>query len=113
MVTNTVAQMVVLAAKIDLESSWSKFWSAVRTQAGPILDLAAVVGVLMIVIAIAKWAWDRRRGQGGGGQSQAIWGALLVGCMFSAPAVIIPMFLLIMDVIANAAISVWQSSAGA
>lgn len=105
--------LVPMAGDIDLSASWDTFWTAVSGPAGPILSLLSVVGVLLVVMALVKWAWDRRRGGGGGmgQQSSAVWGALLVGSILSAPNILIPMLLLVMDVIANAGISVFNSGA--
>lgn len=102
----------VLAGEVDLGGSWEQFWNAVQGQAGPILDLLGVIGVLMVVLAVVKWAWDRRRGQGGGygQQSNAIWGALLIGSILSAPGIVLPIVLYMFDVIANAAIDVFNSA---
>lgn len=104
---------VMAAGDVDLAGSWETFMAAIEGSAGPILKLLGVIGVLVVVLAIVKWAWDRRRGQGGfgGGQSSgAIWGALLVGALLSAPTVVIPLVLEIFDVIANAAIDVFESA---
>lgn len=110
--TIALAAGVIPMADVNLRKSWSTFWKAVQGQAGPILNLLAVIGVLIVVGAIIKWAWDRRRGGGfgGGGNSGAIWGALLVGCLLSAPSILIPMFLLLFDVVANAGIDVFEST---
>lgn len=107
---------VMAADKINLSKSWDSFFSAIEKQAGPILNLAAVVGVLLVVLALIKWAWDRRRGggmgMGGQGSGGAVWGSLLVGSLLAAPKIIIPMFLLVFDVIANAVIEVFYSTDG-
>ncbi|MGL5825514.1 MAG: hypothetical protein ACRCYU_11980 [Nocardioides sp.] len=106
----------VLAAKdVDLSGSWKTLYDAVSGPAGPLLSLLAVVGVAIVVIALVKWAWERRRNgfSGGGGRdSGAVWGALFVGVMLSAPTVLLPILLTVMDLIANGAISIWNSSSG-
>ena len=110
---NIMANTDVLmsAGPIDLAGSWSTLWSAVESALGTKLTtLMAVVGTIIVVMALVKWAWDRRRGQGGGGGSQAIWGALLVGAILSAPGVILPIMLQVVDAIANAVYSVWKNA---
>jgi hypothetical protein len=97
---------------INLEASWNTFWSAISGPIAPILSVLSVVGVIIVVAAIIKWAWDRRRGLQGGNSSH-IWGALLVGVLLCAPTIVIPKFLFLLDIIANAVISIWNTSAGA
>lgn len=99
----------VMAGKINLKGSWDSLWNALQGQAGPILDLCAVVGVVIVVAALGKWFWERRRGQGGG-NSSGIWWALAIGCMLSAPSIIIPICLFMFDVVANAAVDVFNSA---
>lgn len=93
---------------IALKDSWDSFWSALTGEIGAILMIMSLVGVLLIAGAFIKWAWDRRRGGGGGGQTGGLWGALLVGCILSAPNLLIPAILLIFDVIANGVASLWD-----
>ena len=105
--------VLVSAGPIDLNGSWITLWGAVESALGTKLTtLMAVIGTIIVVMALVKWAWDRRRGQGGGGGggSQAIWGALLVGAILSAPGVIIPVMLQVVDAIANAVYSVWKNA---
>ena len=102
------------ANTIDLSGKWDTLWAGLvgGTEFGKITGLLGVIGVAIVAMALIKWAWDRRRG-GGAGQSGAVWGALLVGALLSAPDLIIPILLTILDVIGNAVISVWnKSSAG-
>lgn len=103
--------IAVMAAKIDLHGAWKTFEQALGNTVNPLLTLLAVFGVLIVIVAIGKWAWDRRRGQGGMGQTGGVWGGLLVGALMCAPKVLIPIFLLILDVIANAVIRVWENTA--
>jgi hypothetical protein len=111
-VSDTTNTDVILAkGPIDLAGSWDSLWSAVTAGIGTkLVDLLTIVGVAIVVMALAKWAWDRRRGGGGGGGSSAVWGALLVGALLSAPGVILPIMLQIMDAIANAVYNVWKNA---
>ncbi|KQP62877.1 hypothetical protein [Nocardioides sp. Leaf285] len=96
---------------VQLESAFSDFWDTLvgATGFGAIEKLMSIVGVCLVVLAVLKWAWDRRRG-GGMGQSGAVWGALLVGAILSAPAVLFPVFLFILDTVANGVISIWNDA---
>lgn len=103
--------VLLAAGPINLSGSWNTLWSSVEGAIGSKLTtLMAVIGTLIVVLALVKWAWDRRRGQGGGQGSGAIWGALLVGAILSAPGVIIPVGLTIVDALANAVYSVWKNA---
>ncbi|GAB2733291.1 hypothetical protein [Nocardioides pakistanensis] len=99
---------------IDLSGAWDKFWGAITAASGAdqIINLLGIIGVALVAMALIKWAWDRRRGGGGGmgQQSSAVWGALLIGAILSAPGVILPILLTFMDVIANAGISIWNNT---
>lgn len=108
---------VILAASgadkpINLKGSWTTFWNAISNAAGMggLLRLAAVIGVALVVFAVVKWAWDRRRGEKG--SFGAIWGALVIGLILSAPNVAMPIAFTLLDAIANAGIAVWNRTAG-
>lgn len=97
---------------IDLAGAWDKFYNAVATGAGVkrLLTLMAIIGVALIAAAIVKWAWDRRRGLNGGG-SGAIWGALLIGAIMSAPDLLIPIVLQALDALINSVSKIWDATA--
>lgn len=105
---NTINLASAVAMKADgktiaLKDNWKTFWDSFADTAGidGILKLLSIVGVLLIAFAFIKWAWDRRRGLNGGG-SGAIWGALLIGAILSAPNLLIPIVLTALDAIVNA-----------
>lgn len=102
------------AEKVDLSGGWDQFWSALKGASGmdQILNLMTIIGVIIVVFALLKWTWDRRRGGGfgGGGGSGGVWGALLVGAVLTAPALLFPIMLTVLDVIANAVVSIWNKS---
>lgn len=92
--------------KINLAEGWDKVYTPIRDALGPnILNLLTAVGVIVVVAAIGKWMWDKRRGggMGGGGRGMTdqIGWSLLLGATLSAPALIIPIFLKILDAVAN------------
>lgn len=102
------------AEQIDLSGAWSRVW--VQMQAGltpGFMQLLTAVGVLLVVGAIVKALWDKRRGQGGGGMGreggQLLW-VLVLGCLFAAPGLILPIFLVLADAVANALVSIFGSS---
>lgn len=100
--------------KINLAGGWDTVWSAIQSAIGNQLTaLLTAVGVLIVVASLFKWMWDRRRSGGGGmGQSSGVLWSLLVGATLSAPGLLIPIFLTILDAIANAVLGIWNSAAG-
>lgn len=99
-----------LAANVDLSGAWSTFWNAVTASAGAQLtNVLSVFGVAILVFVFAGYLWQRARNQGGDG-GKLIW-AIAVGATLAAPGVIFPLLLTIVDVIANAVISVYNATA--
>lgn len=101
----------ILAEEVNLKASWGKFWGdfslAVGTQ---LLGMITMVGMLLVVGAVLKWLWDRRRSGGGmgggmGGANTVMW-TLLLGATLAAPGLLIPLFLQLLDGIANAFVSI-------
>lgn len=93
--------------EVDFSSGWDQVWSAISGSMGEgLTDLLTVVGVLLVVFAIVVWFWQRRRGGGnnGGGSSGLIY-TIIVGAILAAPGAIIPAFLTIIDLVANAALN--------
>lgn len=97
---------------VDLSGGFDKLLDAVDAvpAAEQVLDLLMVVGVVLVVIAICKFLWDKRRGGGGGGGSNVITGAIVVGALFCAPTILIPLLLAIVDVVINVLIKVWEGT---
>lgn len=107
--------LVTVFATVNLRSKWNEFWGAFKDSTGmdQIIALASFIGVGLIAWSLLKWAWDRRRGQGGGGRGgQGVMGSLVIGLVLIAPEILFPVALQIMDVIANAALKIWESSGG-
>lgn len=103
------SQGVLAAETVDLSHSWDQFWGSFRTAVGEdLLTLITMIGMLLVVGAILKWLWDRRRGNGGGGMggANAILWTLLLGATLAAPGLLIPLFLNLLDGLANAFVSV-------
>lgn len=90
---------------VDFAGGWNKVWSAVSGVMGQgLANLLTAIGVILIVAAIFKWFWDRRRGGGGGGGTPLVM-AIVIGTILAAPQVVIPIFLKIVDWVANAALN--------
>lgn len=102
------------SGEINLKGGWDKVWGGIETSIGTQLTgLLTVIGVCIVIGAILKWMWERRRGGGGMGQTGGIMWSLLIGATLASPTVIIPIFLTILDAIANAVVGIWvESGAG-
>lgn len=110
---NLAPAVTTMVSQIDLGSAWDKLLRAIGTSFDPILNVATVIGIGIIVVSLITWAWQRRRGGGGMmGQTGGIWGSLLAGAVLCAPKVIIPLFLELLDIIANTVINVWTNTTG-
>lgn len=98
---------------IDLAGGWNTLWGALNIPP-QMMTLLTVVGVIIVIIAVIKWIFDRKRqGSSGMGQSSGpvLWAAL-AGVAIAAPALIIPIFLKIIDWIINGLVSIWQGTGG-
>lgn len=96
---------------IDLAGGWNTLWGALNIPPA-MMTLLTVVGVIIVIGAILKWVFERKRqGSQGMGQSSGplLWAAL-AGVAIAAPALIIPIFLTIIDWIINGLVSVWQGT---
>jgi len=98
-----------MAAEIDLSGAWSTFWNAVTASAGAQLtNVLSVLGVVVLVAAFAGYLWQRARNKGGD-NGKLLW-AVAIGATLAAPGVIFPLVLNVVNLIANAAISVYQAT---
>jgi hypothetical protein len=99
----------VPSSSVDLSGAWSTFWSAVTASAGAQLtNVLSVLGVAVLVFAVVGYLWQRARNVGGD-SSKLVW-AVAIGATLAAPGVIFPLMLTLVDVIANAGISVYQAT---
>lgn len=102
---------MIMAANVDLSGAWSTFWGAVTSSAGTgLTGFLSVLGVMVLIGALVGYLWQRMRNRGGD-SGKLLWAAA-VGATLAAPGVIFPLMLGLMDMIANAAISVWQATGG-
>lgn len=102
---------LVLASDVNMSRTWSDVWDSLDRALGPISDLIAGIGVILVVFSVVKWLWDRRRGGGGGmggGQASGVMWTLLVGAVLIAPSVLLPLILTILDAVVNAVVHLWR-----
>lgn len=96
---------------IDLSGSWSSFWDAVTNAAGPQLtNLMSVIGIGILVITLIAYFWQRARSKGG--DAGKLGWAAAFGALLSAPGVLLPLLLTIVDLVGNALIGIFNSTAG-
>src|SRR5690349_16659861 len=101
--------LIPLATSVDLSGAWSTFWNAVTASTGAQLtNVLSVLGVAVLVFAFAGFLWQRARNQGGDG-GKLMW-AVAIGATLAAPGVIFPLMLTLVDVVANAGISVYEAT---
>jgi hypothetical protein len=101
--------VIPMASSVDLSGAWSTFWNAVTASTGAQLtNIMSVLGVAILVFAFAGYMWQRARSQGGD-SGKLVW-AVAIGATLAAPGVIFPLALTLVDVIANAGISVYQAT---
>lgn len=100
---------VVMAAapggtEIDFSGDWDSVWSNLKSGTGfqGLLDLAAGVGVLLIVVALCMWAWKKFTGRNVPGGQTSITGALILGAMLCGPELVFPLVLQMCDLVVNA-----------
>ncbi|WP_276972115.1 hypothetical protein [Ferrimicrobium acidiphilum] len=99
--------MPALLATVDLVSQWGTFMSDLNAAPGitTIMNALGVIGAVIVVLALLRWLWDIRRsgsfkGSGGGHHKLAF--SVIVGSILAAPTFVIPIFLTILDLLANA-----------
>lgn len=94
---------------VDLSGAWSTFWSAITSSIGPQLtNVLSVLGVALLVFSLAAYFWQRARNKSGD-PGKLMW-AVVVGAVLSAPGVVFPILLSIVDIVANAGISLYNAT---
>ena len=94
-------QPIIGAANVNFAGSWTTFWSSISGSLGGLTTLLAVVGMLLVVVAIITYIWERRRGATGGrGHSGVLW-TIVAGMVLAAPNVVLPGVLTLVDFLAN------------
>jgi len=85
---------------VNLSAAWTTFWSAInRGQISTLLTIVTVIGLIVMVSALLGFVFKKRRG--GGGDTKGLWWAIAIGALCSAPNVLIPVILKLIDLIVN------------
>ena len=94
---------------VDLSGAWNTFWNAITSSAGPQLtNVLSVLGVALLVFTLAAYFWQRARNKGS--DTGKLWWAVAVGAILAAPGVVFPILLSIVDIVANAGISLYNAT---
>lgn len=105
----TFMHFIAVSAGVDFTSGWNALWGAFKGAMPPgAATLLSIIGVALLVYAIIKFWWDKRKGGGmgggmgaGGGGLSSVAVALVIGTIFCAPEIIIPIFLKFCEIVAN------------
>lgn len=99
---------------VNLAGGWDRFWSAIKdVVSGDIMNLLTIVGVILVIFAVAKYLFDKRRGGGAAQGLGVVFWTLMVGALLSAPQVIFPLALRLLDIVANLFLAIVRSAGGA
>lgn len=93
-----------MGSTVDLAGGWVSFWGRLTSAANvtELFQLLTWAGVALVAYSIAKWGWSKRRGQA---QASLLGWPLFLGAAFAAPNAIFPAVLWLVDLVANAAVS--------
>lgn len=83
-------------SNLNLVTAWNTLWTQLTSWAPGLGTFLAVVGLLVIVLAVGKWAWDKRRGNGGGSFPTM---ALIFGLLLAGPTIVVPVVLSILQLL--------------
>lgn len=88
---------------VNLEGSWSQLWGRISGVAPGLFTLLAMIGVGLLVFALATFIWKKRSG---GANPQSLMWSAAIGALLSAPSIIIPMLLKLIDLVINLVLGV-------
>lgn len=83
------------ASTVDLSGSWSQIWAKLSPELQGFSLFLVFVAVAIAAVTIGKYIFDSRRKGGGDARSLAGW--LFFAALLAAPALIIPVLLIIAD----------------
>lgn len=97
--------------EFDLSGVWDTFWTAVTESAGQSFSVAlSVVGLMIVIGALLGYVWKRWRSTDA--RMGQLWLAILLGAVFAAPGILIPLALFLVDLIVNVGINLWNTGWG-
>lgn len=90
--------MAILGA-LNLVRSWNTAWTAISGPLGRVSTWLAVVGALLVVVAIVEYA--RGRHSTSGGKHAKLLYTIVVGAVLAAPGFVVPALLTSVDFVVN------------
>lgn len=105
--------LIPLAGSVDLSGQWSKLWNLIKgvTGIGSWLDFFGLLGLACIIFALIRMFWSNYRHNTplkDGAKQASVLGSIIVGMIFAAPTIIIPLLLNLVDIVANAIIKIFN-----
>ena len=94
--------------RVNLTGGWTLIWGTVSGALGGVGGALTVFGVLLVVLGFGSWLWQKRRGSGGGQSHSGLLWTMLIGALLVTPGVVLPILLTAVDIVLNAAISLWN-----
>lgn len=88
---------------MDLVTGWNSFWSALSGGSASLNIILAALGAAIVVFAVISWVISKRRG---GGVSGFPWMMVILGVIFAAPTLAIPVVLGILQIIINVVLKI-------
>lgn len=107
-IITTALPTAVRMDAVDISGQWGKLWGAITSAAPSLSGILSAVGALLVIAALIMWI-IKRRTQRGMGDMTAVWGALIIGAVFLAPAVVIPLALTLIDLVVNIVVGLGQT----
>lgn len=95
--------------QVDFVSGWEAVWGPLRSAiGGQVVTILAVVGVLIIVVAVLGHLWQRRKG-GAFSTSHTLLVPVLVGAILCGPDVVVPILLNLLQSLINVVLGLVNS----
>lgn len=94
---------------MNLVSSWTTLWARLTAWAPNLGTILAIIGMIIIIVALIAWGWQKRRGQGRGFP----WWATAVGLILAGPTLVLPAILGVLQAFVAIAIDIFKWIAAA
>lgn len=103
--------MDTLIPLVTWAADWAKVWGPIKAQAPKLVNALSIFGLIVVLGGIITLLLAKRRNLKAG-DNQMLLGAMVVGIMFSAPDVLLPLLLKIAEAVANGALAIGKSIFG-
>lgn len=95
------------STRISLVERWDSLWGSISADYGghSLSEIVGYFGIALIIASLGLYAWRNSRGRSGGGFSPIFY-ATILGAALSAPNMIIPFFLRVLEFLISAVIGI-------